>query len=396
MGSEILNDKKIKGFKPRDSRYQISDAITKGLVIRVEPSGVKVFYYRYTFQKMKKTIKIGEYPIVSLSNARERSFEYQTLITKDIDPRAEENQADEDSDDRLKFATLCERYIKMRLPQLRPNTATEHLRIIKKELEPKLGHKYVEEIKKTDVAKLINAIANDRGKLTMANRVRQRLHSIFEFGIGYLGLEINPVSKLKNYEDGEVKRDRFYTNEEIKRLWAAFDQQPVQVGAYFKFLLLLGQRKTETQKAKWEHIQNGIWNIPAENTKSKRAHKVPLPAMALKLLEECRKEAGKNPYIFSSLRDYKIHFSNVKRYVGYIKKETGIEDFRVHDLRRTLITNLSMLKIDRVVSGKLINHKQRAGDNEVTAIYDRYDYLPEIKNALEKWEAELQRIIESE
>jgi integrase len=98
--------------------------------------------------------------------------------------------------------------------------------------------------------------------------------------------------------------------------------------------------------------------------------------------------SGDNPYVFESPRkNHKTKpINSVKNSVRAIKKYSKVKDFRMHDIRRTLITYMAKLRVPREVLGRILNHKSLAKDTSVTAIYDRYSYGDEKREALEKWE----------
>jgi integrase len=153
-----------------------------------------------------------------------------------------------------------------------------------------------------------------------------------------------------------------------------------------KMLLICGQRAGETRLAEWKHIdKNFIWRIPAENTKANREQNLPLPSLAVNILEELRKETGQSDYIFASSREKNAPISWLQNAAKRVRDNCSVDDFRLHDLRRTVASNLAKLGYDRTVIGKILNHKGLAGDSMVTAVYDRYDYMDQKSEALKEW-----------
>src|SRR5690625_7551026 len=88
----------------------------------------------------------------------------------------------------------------------------------------------------------------------MANRIRARLHSIFEFGLDKQIVDHNPVTNIKSYPEGSG-RERFFSEKEIKKLWEAFGVVNEPAGSLMKILLLTGHRKTETMNMMWKDIR---------------------------------------------------------------------------------------------------------------------------------------------
>jgi len=378
---------------PEEKRIEVYDTVVNGLALRVTPTGHKSFVYRYRFNDKVKRFTIGTYPNMSLSIARDEARGISNDLHKGIDPLHEKKE-------RMKpgkmFSELLEAFKKYHLPTLREKTATEYERIIDNEIKPAFAKMEIEHIDRQAVTKLLDKIALKRGSKTMANRVRSLLSRVFTVGIEKGITEANPVSKTTKYKEGERKRKRFYEPEEIRRLWGAFEQVQEPAQSVLKMLLLTGQRSKETRHMKWENIQNGVWTIPKELAKGKREHQVPLSNLALDVLKHLEPITGTKEYVFASPVKNTEPLEGVKRPVEDVRELSEVKDFRPHDLRRTVATYLAGLKVDRTTLGKLLNHKGIAGDDQVTAIYDRYDYLEEKRTALNRWASKLQMILDEE
>lgn len=393
MPKEKLTDLFIRNYNTPNKRIEIYDTSrgSEGLALRVTSTGHKSFVYRYRFSKKVKRYTIGKYPAVTLTTARKQVKELSYQVSNGIDP-GELKKKRKDTPVRQNFTDLVKLYKGVYLQTLREKTIQEHTRIIDRELVPILGKKPINEISKSEIISLLDKKAIKNGKKTMANRIRTRLHSIFEFGIHRGIAEANPVSGIKPYPKGEKKRERYYTEKEIKLLWKAFEQQPEPSQSILKMLFLTGQRKSETMKMKWSDISGSVWTIPAELAKGKRSHDVPLSDMALDVLKQMKTLNGDKTYVFASpvlddqpITDIKRSVKNIKEYSTQEQVDFKVTDFRLHDLRRTAATYMAKLNIDRTVLGKILNHKGLSGDGMVTAIYDRHEYLDEKKEALKKW-----------
>lgn len=381
-----LTNQYIANLKPLGKRLELQDEGTRGLALRLNVSGKKSFIYRYRFNDKVKRYTIGSYPEISLAQARDKSKEITFNLSQGIDPLVEKRKNKDQFKGEITFAELSDLYIKRHLPSLSPSTAKEYTRIIKAELNRKLGKLYLSEITKRRLIDLIDAIAVDRGHNTLSNRVRAVLSSIYSFAVNKGILESNILLNLK-LKKKEKKRDRVYSQQEIQQLWAAFEAQDQLIGTIYKLLLLIGQRAGETCQMRWSDLDldKAIWTIPTEVTKSERLHIVPLPEQALELIFSMKPVTGSKKYVFNSpkLEDQPITW--IHKATARIKKDSGITDFRPHDLRRTMASNLAEMGVNRTILGKILNHKGLSGDSSVTAIYDRYDYLEEKREALENW-----------
>lgn len=375
----------LESLGPEHKTIEYFDVITSGLGMRVSVKGTKSFFYRYRFHGKNKRFNIGSFPGISLKLARQRALELKVSVSNGVDPQLVKEKKKAPPPKVVLFADIVEAYMQNYLPSLRKATAREYERIIAKELMPLLRHKPVEKIERRELVHLLEAIGNHRGAKTLANRVRSVLSSVYSFGVDTGRVQFNPVLTIKKTQK-EVSRDRIYSKEELKTLWDAFEAQEEPISSYYKCLLILGQRAGETRRMKWEDVdlKKEIWIIPKEETKAARMHIVPLPKIATELLTHL-KSISSDTYVFESSRKSDRPIRWTHKASARIREQSGVYDFKIHDLRRTMASSLAELGISRTMIGKVINHKGISGDSSVTAIYDRYDYLVEKREALERW-----------
>jgi len=397
MSKHKLTDSFIRHHEPpSDKRIEIYDTTrgSEGLAVRITPAGGKSFIYRYRSGDRVRTYTIGKYPAFSLADARERKKELYRMVAMGLDPIEEERTRRQRPPEKT-FKDLADDFKSFHLPALRKKTRQEYKRIIDNELIPAFGHIPVKELDRGQVISLLDKKAITNESPTMANRIRARLHSIFEFGISRGIVNINPVSKTKPFKEGEQKRERYYSENEIRKLWKAFDLQDEPARSIFMMLLICGQRSTETRSMRWVQIKNDVWTIPASLSKSKRQHAVPLSPLALQILDQRRETDPDSEYVFESPSVKGQPLGGLKRPIESVREISGVTDFRPHDLRRTAATYMAKLNVNRTILGKVLNHKGIAGDGQVTAIYDRHEYLDEKKAALDRWSANLETILEA-
>jgi len=392
-----LTDSFIRSAQAPEKRTEYYDSLVNGLALRITDTGHKSFVFRYRYGDKVKRYTIGTYPAISLSKARDHTRELNYLVSNGTDP-LKKKQDKKKVEAPLTFKMLAEEFKELYLPSLREKTKEEHTRIINNELIPAFGKYPAQELTRRQIISVLDSKAIKQGKKTMANRIRARLHSIYEFGVGRDIVASNPVSAVPKYSEGETKRERYYSENELKELWRAFQEQDEPTRTVFKILLVCGQRSKETRHMKWDdiHLNEDVWTIPASLSKSKRAHDVPLSDFAMELIESLQPITGKSEYVFNSpvLENKPIEW--VKRSVKNVQNISGVADFRLHDLRRTAATYMAKLSVDRTVLGKILNHKGLAGDGQVTAIYDRHSYMEEKREALQRWSDYLSQILDEE
>ena len=123
---------------------------------------------------------------------------------------------------------------------------------------------------------------------------------------------------------------------------------------------------------RWSEIHNGIWTIPHERMKMKTAHVVPLVPEVQALLDGLPKLGE---FVFTNDSERPI------RNFDDIRKRLPGDGWTLHDLRRTMRSGLSALRIPTEVAERVIGHAQRG----LVAVYNRHNYLDEKTEALRLW-----------
>lgn len=379
----LLNDNLVQSIENQKAEIEIYDSKVSGLAIRIYPTGGKSFVYRFKWDGKSKRFTIGQFPKITVTQAREVAKDLYAKIRLGINPLIEKKERIEDQRSPL-FNHLKKEYIEKYLPAIRSSTSKEFKRIIETELTP-LNKTQLNQISKSQVIQLLDKKAFSQKHPTQANQIKIVLSSMFSFAVRRDMIETNVLLSIPTYYTGVSQRQRYYSESEIKEIWSRIEQMPIPTKEAFKLLFLLGQRKSETLQMQWEHIDisNQIWIIPPSLAKNKQEHHVPITEVALEILCSLKHSSQ---YVFQSpiLSDAPI--KSIKRQTKSVKDNTPVKDFRVHDIRRTVATYLAKIGTDRTTIGKILNHKGMAGDNSITAIYDRYSYEEEKRKALQNWE----------
>jgi integrase len=405
----------IKNLKAPDKPVEYSDIKEKGLILRLSKAGTKTFTYRFRSNGKIKRFKIGRFPDVSLSEARKQVQQLRIDVDKGIDPQVEKRKSRYKPKE-LTFKELSGRFIKNHLSNRKPSTRTEYKRIIKTELlgNYKWGNLPVSEITSQHVREILNKKALDKNRYTMANRIRSTISKLFEYGMTVEGINIsvNPVEGTAPFEQGEKVRERFYSADEIIELWDYFEVKREPLQSLLKMLLICGQRVSETMNMKWTDIEfdkpckkisvgadgrtkpkaflADVWTI--RDNKSNRVHEVPLPPLAIEILEKLKPITGKSEFVFESYRK-KGQPITTKTTADSIKKDTSVSDFRVHDLRSTVNTMMEELGIELFTRQKIMNHK---GQSVTEKHYSWYNYIDKKQKALNLWNNRLESILSDE
>jgi len=376
-------------YQPSGKRIEYFDSLVDGFFVRITKTGKKSFGLAYGSKGKRYTI--GSFPAIGLADARDVAKKLKIRVALGEDPQADKI-AKRREQKPLSVLELSESYKERYLPKLKSSTSADYKRRIDNYIVPTLGSIPAHNLSRRDIIKLLENIAEDQGKPIQSNRVRSILSSMYSFAVNRALVEHNPVKGIKPLGK-ENRRKRYYSEKEILSIWDAFNEEPEPYRSLFKMLLVCGQRSGETRKMKWEDIENGIWTIPEQDTKAGRKHRIPLPFLALDILKNISDISGASDYVFSSPVLNNEPIAWLQKASGRVKNNSGIKDFRLHDLRRTAATYLASLRTERTVLGKILNHKGLAGDNQVTAVYDAFDYMKEKKEALNKWNHKLNEIL---
>lgn len=393
MPTRKLTDSYIRNFENPAKRTEVYDTLVTGFAIRITKNGTRSFIYRYRFGGKVKRYTLGRYPKLGLSAARDDARELAYKVSKGFDPIMEVKDRIQDSE--YTISDLADYFKKRYLPLKAKSTQKTYKSRIDSSIVPALGHIPVKLLSKRHIVKFLEKIAFDDDQRTNSNRTRAVLSSMFSFAVEKDLVDFNPVRSVKKLAK-ENTRDRIYSDEEIQSLWMAFEVQREPVRSLLKMLLLNGQRLTETREMKWSQINDDVWTLAQTNTKNSLTHLIPLSDLSIEILDSLKSYSGKAEYVFLAPRIGKGAIPSLSRVPYRIRDISGIEDFRFHDLRRTVGTNISRFNYSRVVAGKILNHQQLAGDSHVTAIYDRYNYMDEKKEALQCWADHLKSLINGE
>jgi integrase len=354
-----LSERKTRDTKPETNDRWLGDG--DGLWLRIRSSGTKTFVFRQKRSGKSSMETLGEWPHLSLQNARERIRERRR---KDADPGAHT------------VRELCDRFYDgvIKTQHKRPHI---YKRYLDRDLD-RLHERRVSTVRRADLGDLL---ANKRKDGPVAaNRLLGILKQLFSYGIEIGWLDDSPAIALTRRAAGgkEERRSRSLTDDEICLLWVVSER--TAHGPLLRWLLLTGQRIGEAQRARWTDIRDGRWSIP--DNKSNRPHWIPISSGMRKQLD-LRSRAGQ--YLFDQ-RSATATQAWMRR---WCEREDIKPPFKPHDLRRTFSTRLNGLGVIPQVVEKLLNHAMGG----VLAVYNVHEYAAERAAALELWTKEVERIV---
>ncbi len=362
------------------------DAGLPGFGVKVTPKGRKVFLILYRVAGAGSRLRkytIGPYGRVTLPMARAQA---QRIFAARLDGR---DPAEEKKQSRRRLVVdgvddLVETFIREHVAKI--GTSRRIASLLRRDVIAHWGTRSIHEIKKRDVSDLVSLIAQRNAHAS--HRLLKTLKTFFRWCVGRAVIDFSPAEGIISpYR--EVSRDRVLTDQELAAIILGVRRMPPPYGRIVEFLALTGQRREEVAQLKRDELdeKTRTWTVPGSRTKNKKAHIVHLSGPARKVLEACSGE----PYVFGTATGKRFQsFGKEKR---AIDKLSGVIDWRLHDLRRTIVSGMARLGVPPHVADKILNH-QEGTISGVAAIYQRHDFLPERKQALDRWGAHVEDIVQ--
>jgi integrase len=366
------------------------DTASPGFGVKVTPKGRKVFIVLYRVggagSKLRK-YTVGPYGRVTLHQARVAAQKVFAAKLEGRDLAAEKREAKRRVvADRVE--DLLETFIIQHVSQNR--SAGEISRLLRREVGTPWAGRSIHEITKRDVVEVVSAI-EQRGSPIAANKTLKLLKTFLRWCVGRAVLDRSPAEGVPPPAK-EVARDRVLTDEELAQVVLAARKIGGSYGGIVEFLALTGQRREEVAGLTWDELDlpRRVWTIPKSRTKNAKAHVVHLSEQSMAVLTRVEK---KRPFVFSVLGVKRFsEFSRAKRQIDEL---SGVAAWRLHDLRRTCVSGMARLGVAPHVADKILNH-QSGTISGVAAVYQRHEFLPERRAALDLWGAHVIELVKIE
>lgn len=349
---------------PRGAFY-IWDTEIAGFGLRVYPSGRKVFLLTYRIKGKQRFYQLGRYGELTVYQARTEALDTLRQARQGTDPAADQMAYRRSPT----MADLAERFIEEHSKiNKKPVCVTADQRRLRKHILPRLGHRRVIDISRTDVAELHTSMAATPGA---ANTTRDLLSKAFSLAEvwGWRPEGSNPTRHVKGYK--MPKRERYLSPAELARLseilvegerTESISQEPVSA---IRLLILTGCRLMEILALKWEYVdfEGHCLRLPDSKTGPKV---VPLNSAALQVLAGIDRREG-STWVIPGQKPGS-HLQSLKSQWRRIRREAGLEDVRIHDLRHTYASFGVNLGLPLPMIGKVLGHSN-------TAMTERYAHL---------------------
>jgi len=382
-----LTDLLLRKLKGEEERIEVWDAKLPGFGVRVSPSGTKSFVLVYRFRGVPRRLTLGRYPVLGLGDARELAKEALNQVARGIDP----SQGKEQGPATYLFGEIKEEFVRVHCGRRnRERTRKETARILQFDFVSRWKRRDIRDIGRKDIVGVLDAIM-ERGAPIAANNALAAIRKFFNWCFERGLITSNPCNGIKKPAKSET-RDRVLTDEELRSIWQASDRVGYPFGVLVQLLLLTAQRRTEVATMRWRDIDlsSGVWSIPAELTKNGKPHLVPFSTLALARLASLPRLH--ESFVFPARGNEKSTFSGFSKLKAKTDQVSEVQGWTLHDLRRSAATHMGRLGVAPHVVERILNHES-GSFRGVAGVYNRFQYLPEMREGLERWAQHLEGLI---
>jgi integrase len=418
-----LTDTALKAAlrRSRSSQVDLLDGTVPGLLVRLGNGDTATWSLRLRvsgeagtsdrglkLKGHKYRLTLGTYPAMGIEVARARANEYRAQAKKGESPAiALEHAATAGG---LTVEALSRRFLEDYVRSKGLRSARKYEQAIATHVTPNIGSVLVDVLNREHVRNLMRKVRvrqprpdSEKGRARGGSEAARTVLGVLRHMVSWAIREDlvkradNPASDMEKNLPKKRRKDRVLSLEEARIVWRAARSAGYAFGSHVQLMLLTGCRAGEWARAvwKWIDLKQGLLVIPAEAYKTDHVHVVPLVPSAVSILKSLPKGRD-GDYILSSTGGGKPIRGIGKFYKTRLPREivaqTGSalsSPFTSHDLRRTVATRLG--ESLGVGGEQLIKKVLGHSDGSVTAIYNRYGYVKEMRASLETWARELDK-----
>jgi len=359
-----------------------------GLYLWVYLDGRKYWRMRYWQADKEKSLSVGVYPKITLSDARKKRDELRKQLQADLDPSAERKATNlrKKLANVNPFEAVALEWYNKQLHTWVEHHASDVKRRLESNIFPTLGKRPIDQINALELLETIRKI-EARGAYDLAHRVLQVCGQVFRYGIATGRCTRNLSTDLRGALTPHVMQHQSAVRPEelpdLMRAIAKYDETgDKQTRLALQLLAQTFVRTNELIGAEWTEfdLDNALWIIPAGRMKMKTEHVVPLARQALAILAELKEISGGSRFVFPGRNRDKPISNNTMLFalyrMGYKGKMTG------HGFRAVASTILNETGFKPDVIERQLAHCER---NEVRGAYNRAEYLPERIRMMQHW-----------
>lgn len=376
----------------------VAKADGNGLTFTLSAAGTAAWVLRYRHGGKGRELTLGQYPDLSLKEARKRAGEARAHVQAGVDVARERQREKTESAAAKSFKQLAADYMEKVFPRLAASTVKQRRQHIEGVICPKLGSRPAREVTTTDVVALIESVGRTKtGNVT--ELVYTAMSEIFKHGLARHAVTANPctgVSVAAVIGKTEPRRQRLkLTEAELRAVLPALSILGTENALAVKLLLLTCTRIGELAKAEWAHVDfdRAEWFVPDANSKTGKGFTVPLTPAALACFAALQPLACGSKFVLPARQarrvrnhggaDVPSEQRTLNAAVHRLCNTLGdkVRRFTPHDLRSTARSHLAALGVNIIVAERCLNHSLGG----LVAVYDQHDYMAERRAALETW-----------
>lgn len=365
-----LTDISIRNLKPTaGKRVTYLDKSIKGFGVRVTENGQMSFVLTYGPNRAR--VKLGEVGILKLAEARQKA---RTIL-------AERQLGQYQPKGQVTYETALEGFLEASRARNRPRTVKDYTRLL---TSYGFGAEKLTDITPPAIVKKLKPLDDRPGERA---HVVAALRIFFGNCVRKSLLDRSPMERIEHAPKTPA-RSRVLTDDELIAVWRAGEGV---FGAIVRLCILLGQRRSEIAQLRAEYIKDGIITLPGSLTKNRREHTFPYGRVTAAILAELPKQG----YLFPARKTWRgtgTVYCAWNKDKPRLDRASGTSGWVLHDLRRTLVSGWAALGIRLEVTEKYINHISGTHGG-IVGVYQRHTFLPEMREAVERWERHLTSLI---
>lgn len=394
-GSNLLDDIQLRRWIAAGERIARSDG--DGLTFTLSAAGTATWVLRYRLGGPQKEVTIGNYPDVTLAEARKTARKLRAAIDRGDDPAVAKRQEKARVTKIATVRQLVEDFKGKKLGGLAVDTVRYRIWDLDKIILPKLGSLPVDQVQPADV---VHMLETANRTWTISKRILTSAKMLFAHACGLRLINVNPVVGIDlvalRGPRPPVRRRVMLTEPELRTLLAGIEDIGTENALALRILLATCVRSTELATARWEYVdlEAGRWIVPEENVKVRRAFMVPLTPTVVGWFRQLQELAGTSEWVLPARQERRRRNQGGDTHVGkttlwaaiqraFARGDIDIRRFTPHDTRSTAKGHMRNLGVSNEVSELALNHKLKG----MEGIYDVREDIPERRVALELWAA---------
>ncbi|MFD0667338.1 tyrosine-type recombinase/integrase [Ramlibacter sp. MAHUQ-53] len=383
----MLSDTKVRKAEPAEKKYRLADE--RGLHLLVRPNGSKLWQLRYRHEGKERTASLGQYPDVSLKEARVRRDDARRTLATGVDPVQAKHtaRAIRQAETINTFEAVAREWWGV----WKSSRSDSHVQYVIRRLEqnvfPAIGARPVAQVEAPELVAMAKAV-EARGALDIAKRCLQMCNQVFRYAIAHGKANRNPATDIRPSDILPARAKQNYARVDARELPMLLRKIDAYQGhtvtrLAIKLMALTFVRTGELIGARWAEfdLEAGRWDVPAERMKMRTPHIVPLSPQAIDVLRTLQTVTGGRELLFPGERDHGKPMSNntilaALERMGYKGQMTG------HGFRGLASTILHEHEFDHAHIELQLAHSER---NAVSAAYNHALYLPQRAEMMAWW-----------